>query len=552
MAKSVEQIKAESHHLRGHLYEEVFESLEPGVSEESRQVIKFFGMYMQDDRDQRRARKEDGLDPAHTFMVRIAIPGGRLRADQYLAIEDLSDDIGRGDFRLTSRQAIQVHGIAKGKLSPLVSRLHKIGISTLAGCGDVERNIMTCPVPDGGGVRDQVRSVAESLSKTLKPRTGAYVELFVEGQRVYGIREEEPLYGDTYLPRKFKTGFAIEGDNCTDVFSDDIGIVAHADDQGDLENFTVIVGGGLGHSHGIPKTRAFLGQLLGRIRPENLEVVVKAIMTIQRDYGNREDRRYARMKYLVDNWGLDVFRTEVEARSEIRFAPPGGLGFQRAEDHLGWHPEQRYLGLFVPQGRVVGSVRQAISHIVRAISPELCVTPQQNLLLVGIDQAQKREAERIWQEHGLKRAEALLSIHRISIACVALPTCSLALAEAERAFPELMQRLESEWVRLGLGSESIVVRMTGCPNNCVRSEMAEIGFVGSSPGKYHIYLGGSPAGTRLAIKFRERVLFDELIPTIIPLLEWYAEERRPQQAFGDWAHNLGMHLLEQRMQKVRS
>lgn len=551
MAKSVEQIKSESRHLRGHLYEEVFESLEPGVSEESRQMMKFFGMYMQDDRDQRRARKEAGLHPAHTFMARIALAGGHLHADQYLAIDDLSDDIGRGDFRLTSRQAIQIHGIAKRGLLPLVSRLHEIGTSTLAGCGDVERNIMTCPVPDGGNIRDQVRDIAESLSRTLKPRTAAYVELFVEGQKVYDVREEEPLYGDTYLPRKFKTGFAIEGDNCTDVLSDDIGIVAHTNDQRGLDSFTVIAGGGLGHSHGIPKTRAFLGQPLGRIRPEHLEDVVKAIVTIQRDYGNREDRRYARMKYLVDNWGLDVFRTQVEARSHIRFAPPGALGFQGAEDHLGWHPSEGYLGLFVPQGRIVGNVRQALSHIVRAIRPDLRVTPQQNLLLVGLDETQKREAERIWRAHGLERAEALLPVSRISMACVALPTCSLALAEAERVFPELMRRLEREWMRLGLRSVSIVVRMTGCPNNCVRSEMAEIGFVGSSPGKYHIYLGGSPSGTRLATKFCERVPFDALIPTVLPLLEWYAKEREPQQAFGDWVYDVGMPLLAKEVQ-IRS
>jgi sulfite reductase (ferredoxin) len=550
VAKSVEHIKAESRHLRGSLYEEVFELFDGGVSEESRQLMKFFGMYLQDDRDQRRAQKEAGLEPAYAFMVRIALAGGRLTAEQYLAIDALSEEIGRGDFRLTSRQAIQVHGIAKRGLSPLVTRLHEVGTTTLAGCGDVERNIMACPAP--GGIRDQVRAIAESLSRELKPRTGAYLELFVEGRKVYDIREEEPLYGDTYLPRKFKTGFAIEGDNCTDVLSDDIGIVAHGDQQGNLESFTVMAGGGLGHSHGIAKTRAFLARALGRVLPEDLEAVVKAIMTIQRDYGNREDRRYARMKYLVDAWGLEAFRAEVEARAGVAFLPAVPHRFDRPEDHLGWHAEDRYLGLFVPEGRVAGPVRQALFEIVSAIKPDFSVTPQQNLLLLGIDEQQKAKAGQIWRNHGLSLAEALAPVRRISMACVALPTCGLALAEAERVFPDVMRQFQAEWARLGLAQEPILVRMTGCPNNCVRSEMAEIGFVGSSPGKYHLYVGGSPSGTRLAEKFKERVPFEALIPTVRPLLEWYANERKPRQSFGDWAHEVGMDSLQQRLQEVVS
>lgn len=551
MGKSVELIKAESRHLRGRVYEEVYQSVDLGVSEESRQIMKFFGLYMQEDRDERKVRKAQGLDPNLTFMVRVALAGGRLTADQYLALDALSDEIGLGHFRLTSRQAVQVHGIAKQGVPHLISTLHQLGATTLAGCGDVERNVMTCPIPDGG-IRDQVADIADQLARYLKPKTGAYLELFVNGQKVYDIQEEEPLYGDTYLPRKFKTGFAVEGDNCTDVYSDDLGIVAHPGPEGDLAAFTVIAGGGLGHSNGIPKTKAFLGQVLGRVHPEDLTRVVEAIVLTQRDHGNREDRKYARMKYLVEAWGIEAFRAEVERRAGVRFEAGEAPVFGPPQDHLGWHPTRegrRYLGLFIPQGRVVGGVREALYEIVDRFRPELRVTAQQNLLLLDVTEEARFEIEKLWQARGLDRAELMHAVSRVSMACVALPTCGLALAEAERVFPQLLGQIDVAWTRLGLAAMPLVVRMTGCPNNCVRSEMAEIGFVGASPGKYQVYLGGNPQGTRLAQKFRERVPLDALIPTIEPLLTWYAHERKAGQAFGDWVVEQGVETLTERLQE---
>lgn len=554
MSKSVELMKAESRHLRGRVYEEVYESLDPGVSEESRQIMKFFGMYMQEDRDERKVRKAQGQDPNLTFMVRVALAGGRLTADQYLALDALSDEIGLGHFRLTSRQAIQVHGIAKQGVPHLIRTLHQLGATTLAGCGDVERNVMTCPVPDGG-IRDQVADIADQLARHLKPQTGAYLELFVNGHKVYDMQEEEPLYGDTYLPRKFKTGFAVEGDNCTDVYSDDLGIVAHPGPEGDLAAFTVIAGGGLGHSNGIAKTKAFLGQVLGRVQPEDLTRVVDAIVLTQRDYGNREDRKYARMKYLVEAWGIEAFRAEVERRSGVRFKASDAPVFGPPQDHLGWHSTREgrgYLGLFIPRGRVVGRVREALSEIVNRFRPELRVTAQQNLLLLDLTAEARFEIEELWQARGLQRAESMHPVARVSMACVALPTCGLALAEAERVFPRLLEQIDTVWTDLGLADMPLVVRMTGCPNNCVRSEMAEIGFVGASPGKYQLYLGGSPRGTRLAQKVRERVPFDELMTVIQPLLTWYAAERQPGQAFGDWVHEQGAETVQERLQEVVS
>lgn len=550
MGRSVEEIKAESRHLRGRVYEEVYQSVDPGVSDESRQILKFFGLYMQEDRDKRKIRKAEGLDPNPTFMARLALSGGRLTADQYLAIDSLSDELGMGHFRLTSRQAIQIHGIAKEGVRHLIFRLHAEAITTLAGCGDVERNVMTCPVP--GGIRDEVAALADDLARHLKPQTGAYLELFVHGQKVYDIREEEPLYGDTYLPRKFKTGFAIEGDNCTDSYSQDLGIIAHPSPDGKLAAFTVLVGGGLGHSNGLAKTHAFLAKPLGRIQPKDLTAVADAIVTIQRDHGNREDRKYARMKYLVEAWGIEVFRDEVERRASVRFKPASNMVFDGLQDHMGWHPKadgHGYLGLFIPGGRVIGPAREALREMVGQFHPDLRVTAQQNLLVMGLTAVEAQQMEAIWTDRGLELADAMHPIRRISMACVALPTCGLALTEAERVFPTLLARLEDAWSQLGLSQDPLVVRMTGCPNNCVRSEMAEIGFVGASPGKYHIYLGGSSEGTRLAQKFRERVPFDELVPALEPLLAWYAKERTTGQSFGEWVSVHGVAALQERLQE---
>lgn len=546
MSQSVEQIKAESHHLRGNLYEEIYESNDMGVSEPGRQLIKFFGMYQQENRDQRRIRKAAGLPGLYHFMVRIALAGGALTARQYLAIDSLVDAIGQGDFRLTSRQAVQIHGVAKGDLAALVKTLDQFGMTTLAGCGDVERNITSCPAPDP--LRDEVQAIARSLAQHLKPRTGAYLELFVEGRRVHEVREPEPLYGDSYLPRKFKTGFAMEGDNCTDIYSDDVGIVVHVQNR-QIYEFTILVGGGLGHSHGIARTRPFLAQPLGAIMPHELFAVMDAIVTMQRDYGNRSDRRFARMKYLVDEWGLDAFRRKVEERSHVDLKPPRDLIWQSPSDHLGWHEVDSgsgYLGLYVPGGRMTKPLRSALRAVLRRYPQDLRVTPQQNLLILGLSEEKAHDVEKMLQGSPLKPSAAVSPLRRLSMACVALPTCGLALAEAERVFWELQNALEREWFKLGLGDEPLIVRMTGCPNNCVRAELAEIGFVGCAPGKYHIYIGGSPDGSRLSQKFCERVGFDDLVKTVLPLLRWYVQERDQGQSFGDWAYAQGVDVLSRR------
>ncbi|MCY0897366.1 MAG: NADPH-dependent assimilatory sulfite reductase hemoprotein subunit [Firmicutes bacterium] len=555
MARSIEQIKAESRHLRGHVYDDLYNRDDSGVSEDSRQLMKFFGMYQQEDRDQRRAWKSAGLNPEHRFMVRVALAGGDMAAEQYLAIDALADDLGLGHFRLTSRQAVQLHGVHKGDLPELIQHLYQLGATTLAGCGDVERNVMCCPAPDGGGLVDEVRCLAQRVSHELKPQTRAYLELFVEGRKVWDVAEEEPLYGETYLPRKFKTGMAVQGDNCIDVYSQDIGLVAHPDSTGHLAAITVLVGGGLGHSHGVLRTHPVLAKPLGTVAPQDLLAVVTAILTVQRDYGNRDDRRFARMKYLVEAWGIDSFRQEVERRAGLSLEPPLPLGWQEAADHLGYHAisqNRGYLGLYIPQGRIAGTLKEVLRGIVADYRPALRITPQQNLLLLDLDRDVAFTIQDRLEAQGYLRAERLTPMRRAAMACVALPTCGLALAEAERVFLPLQQQIEEEWVKLGFRDMPLVVRMTGCPNNCVRAELAEIGFVGAAPGKYHIYLGGNRLGTRLNHKFRERVPYEELFRAIQPLLHWYAQERVADQSFGDWVESLGVDRLAARLEEVTS
>ncbi|MCY0878359.1 MAG: NADPH-dependent assimilatory sulfite reductase hemoprotein subunit [Firmicutes bacterium] len=555
MARSIEHIKQASHHLRGQVYDDLYHRPESGVSEESRQLMKFFGMYQQEDRDFKKLWKSEGKEPEHRFMVRVALAGGDMTADQYLALDALADAVGLGHFRLTSRQAVQIHGVHKGDLPALVQRLHQTGATSLAGCGDVERNVMCCPAPDAGGVRDEVRALAHQLASDLKPQTRAYLELFVEGRKVLEAVEEEPLYGEAYLPRKFKTGMAIAGDNCVDVYSHDIGLVAHPSPGGHLEAVTVLVGGGLGHSHGVQRTHPVLAQPLGTIAAEEVGRVATAIVTVQRDYGNREDRRFARMKYLVEAWGIDAFREEVERRAGLKLDAPRELTWQDQADHLGYHPlsdAKGYLGIYIPGGRIVGRLKETLRELVAEYRPHLRATPQQNLLWLDLTEREAQTIQARLEAAGCPPAETLSPTRRISMACVALPTCGLALAEAERVFFPLHQRIEEEWTTLGLREVPLVVRMTGCPNNCVRSELAEIGFVGSAPGRYHIYLGGNRSGTRLSRKFRERVPYEELFSTIQPLLHWYARERAEGQGFGDWVEAMGVDTLAARLEEVRS
>lgn len=540
MKSKVEEIKANSRFLRGDLHDEIYHTEETGVSDASYQLLKFHGVYQQDDRDERKPRRRQGHQPAYSFMIRVAIPGGMMSAEQYLALDEFVVSQSVASMRITSRQALQLHGLAKIQLPSLIRKLESVAMTSQSGCGDVVRNIMGCPLPTGDAAHEALREMALLLSKRLKPQSRAYFELWVEGERAWEVRDDEPLYGATYLPRKFKIGLAMEGDNCIDVYSQDIGIVAHSG-AGGIESLSLLVGGGLALSHGVKETHARLAEPLGKVSPARLLSAVEAIVSVQRDFGNREQRRYARMKYLIDAWGVEKFRQVVEKRLPFAFDPPSELHFTPLDDHLGWHAmddTKGVMGFAIPMGRIRDTEtvqwQTGLRDIIREFSPQIILTPQQNLLLVGISSDQRAGVEKKAQAYGMKLPDDLPLIIRHGMACPALPTCGLALAEAERVFPELLEDIQRIWVAMGLGAEDLHVRMTGCPNNCARSFLAEIGIVGCGPGLYHLYIGGSPDGTRLNRLFKERVPLDKIPGALHPLFQCYRAQRKPGESLGDF------------------
>lgn len=545
----LERIKERSAGLRGPLVEELAND-STHFSGDALQILKFHGSYQQDDRDVRRDRKRAGLEPAYSFMVRSKIPGGVLTADQYLVHDRLADEYGDGTLRITTRQGFQLYGVVKGDLQSTIHALNEALVTTLGACGDVERNVLSCPAPIPGGLRDEVIDVARGLSDRLLPRTRAYHELWVDGERVTDPPPEpEPIYGERYLPRKFKTAFAFPDDNCTDLLSNDLGFLAVAS-NGRLSGFNVVVGGGLGQTHKKPETFPRLADTLAFVTPEELLEVATAVVEVQRDHGNRANRRVARMKYLIHERGLDWFRQEVERRVGRSLAEPADVPITAIHDHLGWHEQtdgRRFFGLFVENGRIKDTdrirLRSALLTIAERLGPGVRLTTQQNMLLTGITPGREQELETILDDHGVPTEQGISTVRRWSMACPALPTCPLALAESERVMPGVVDELETELDRLGLSDSAMTVRMTGCPNGCARPYTADLAFVGRSLDKYVVYVGGNLEGTRLGVEYADLVPRDELIATVRPLLERFRAERHDHERFGDFCERLGPEAL---------
>jgi sulfite reductase (ferredoxin) len=565
----VERIKQESRGLRGPLAQELLAPSDH-LSEAAKHILKFHGSYQQEDRDQRQARKRAGLGPDYQFMTRSRVPGGVLTAPQYLAHDDLATRFGNGTLRVTTRQTVQLHGVLKGDLRAAIGALNHALVTTLATCGDVVRNVVTCPAPDLHGVREEVQRVARDLSDALLPRTRAYHEIWIDGEKAdlegagvvndgeasaAGGRdpsasdapngEPDPIYEGRYLPRKFKATIAFPDDNCTDVYANDLGLVV-VEEHGHLAGFNVLVGGGLGQTHGKEETYPRLAEPLGSATAAEVIDVARAVVLAQRDHGDRANRRRARLKYLIDDRGIEWFRSEVESRLGRPLAPPAPTAVTGVHDHLGWHEQADgvwYLGVFVESGRIQDAhgieLRTAIRRIVETLAPGVRMTPQQNVLLTGISERGRTWVERTLREHGVLPLERISSVRRASMSCPALPTCPLALAEAERVLPSVITEMEAELARLGLADVQLSVRMTGCPNGCARPYTAELAFVGRSLGSYMVYVGGSPDGTRLAQKHADLVPRAALIATVRPLLERFARERLPDERFGDFTHRLG-------------
>jgi sulfite reductase (ferredoxin) len=551
----VERIKAASNHLRGQIAEELSAPAEP-FSEDSAQILKFHGVYQQDDRDRRKEARARGADKHWQMMIRTRIPGGVVSPEGYLAHDDVARRWGNGTVRITTRQAIQLHGVLKGDLKETIQGISSALMTSLGGCGDQERNILCCPAPEGGKFRAEVNKFLASLVGELSARTRAYHEIWIDGELAGGgipEGEVEPLYGETYLPRKFKTAIAIEGDNCVDVYSNDLGLVAMRGRDGGLAGLNLVVGGGLGRTANKPETFPTVALPLAFVEPEQAVAAARAVVTVQRDFGDRVNRRHARLKYLIHDRGVDWFRERVQERLDFQLQPPRPMTWTPVDDHLGWHRQpggELYYGLYVENGRIQdqGEVRlsSALRALVEQLRPMLHLTPQQNLILIGLKPAHKERVEAVLREHGVPLSEDVSNTLRHSMACPAYPTCGLAVAESERALPGLIRLIEGMVGELGLGGERISYRMTGCPNGCARPYLGDVGFVGTTLGKYDVFLGGDFDGTRLNELFARNIPLEEIPALLRGPLAAFAEERGPGEGFGDWCHRSGVATLRER------
>lgn len=539
-----ETIKAASEGLAGSI-QSSWESDAATFSGEDAGLIKFHGSYQQDNRDNRAALKRAGEEKDWIFMVRSKIPGGRLTADQYLAHDELSRKHSYGSLRITSRQGFQMHGVGKKSMKGVIKGINDSRLSTLGACGDVNRNVMTCPVNDLDwradlGMEDLARRIADHFA----PRSTAYFEIWCDGEK-WGEKitpnREEPLYGKTYLPRKFKMAVAAPEDNCVDIYANDLGAEAVHDGKR-LLAWDLMIGGGMGFTHSKEETYPRLGSRLVRVSPAEVLEVIEAVVTIQRDFGGRADRHHARLKYLLDDRGLDWFKEELFRRIGRDLPDAGPMPQYKVEDHLGWHEDRfgkLYLGLPIDSGRIQddgsGAVMTGLRGVVSKYRTGVRLTPQQNIILTDIEPANRGEIEAMLRDHGARFVEEVSALRRRSIACPALPTCGLALADAERALPGLMEKLEA----LGSSEALVDIRISGCPNSCVRTPSAEIGVAGRGPGKYAIYLGGSNQGTRLAYKLRETVKVEDLAPMLHELIASWRRTAPADESFGDWSWRLG-------------
>jgi len=530
-----EQLKLASPTLAGTIAETLADAQPERFSDDDNQFLKFHGIYQEDDRDLRKTGKK------YIMMIRVRVPGGAITPVQYLELDRLSEQYANQTLRITSRQTLQFHGVLKSNLATVIREINESLLTTLATCGDVVRNITVPPSPGEGAVGAELLAQARKLSEFFSPTTPAYHGIWLNGTEL-NLNDDftDPLYGKTYLPRKFKIGFAIPPVNDTDVFTNDVGLIAIVE-EGKVVGYNLAVGGGMGRSHGNETTFARLGDAIGFITPEQLEQTILAVVTIHRDFGDRSNRKHARLKYVVAERGADWVRGEIERRAGIHIQPTRPFAFTRAGDPFGWHAQpdgKQFLGLFIETGRLkdtaTNRTKTALRTIVERFQPEVRFTPGNNLILVNIRPEDVAAIAKNLDAHGVPKPETISAVRRASTACVALPTCGLALAESERAFPGVLTRIESALAEVGLAEQPIILRIAGCPNGCSRPYVAEIGLVGKAPGKYQLYLGGNEAATRLARIWKEVVKDEELLAELLPLFTRYAQERLPGEAFGDW------------------
>ena len=536
-SKSVEEIKSESHALRGTI-EETLRSESSHFSDEEYQLLKFHGTYQQDDRDQRTARKKENLDKAWMFMVRSKLPGGALTAEQYLAHDRIAGDLGNGTLRITTRQGFQLHGVLKGDLKACIERINDSGITTWGACGDVVRNTTGAPSPFKDEAHLDAQRLAREVSDAFLAKTRAYAEIWLNGEQLNNETDEpEPIYGKLYLPRKFKIGIAIPPRNDIDVYTNDLGYISHLE-NGKVTGYTVVAGGGFGMSHGKTETFPALAQPLFYIPQEYAVQAAIAVVTAQRDHGNRADRKQARLKYLIAERGIDWFREEVLKRLDAPVESPKKVHWDTVSDVFGWHKQgdgKLFRTLWIEEGRIKDTDgrrwRSAFRKLAEKFGFPIRLTTNCNIIFHDIDPSLKNQVTRILTDHGIPKPKDLTETRRLAQACVALPTCGLALAESERVFHLVLDKIDGVLREFNLTEEPILIRMTGCPNGCARPYNADIAFVGRMPGKYAFYVGGSVTGERLA-GLQERTIAIEDIPAKVrELLAEFVENRRGNETF---------------------
>jgi sulfite reductase (ferredoxin) len=553
---AVEVIKESSQALRGSIGEELHKDSDH-FSEQDKQLLKFHGSYQQEDRDARKARRGEGLGKHYMFMVRCKIPGGRVTAEQYLTLDKLADAYGNSTLRFTSRQGIQFHGVLKSHLKDTIAGINSCLLTTLGACGDVERNVMCCPAPlHQDEVHAELQATARRLALHLAPRSGAYHEIWLNGQPVthlsqhQGKREpqagEEPIYGKVYLPRKFKTGLALPEDNCIDVYGQDLGLLGIVENH-KIVGYNMLVGGSMGMTHGNANTFPMLARPICFVPAADIIESVEAVVKLFREHGNRADRKRARIKYVVHDWGVEKFREVLSGYLGGMPAQPRPVTVSGYHLHLGWHPQgdgKWFYGLSIENGRVKddGSLRlrSGLRAIVERFQPEIRLTGMQDVLLCNLDSSALPILESMLKEYGMVQPSQISNVRKHSMACPATPTCGLAISEAERALPTIMDELETLLKQLGLERETLGVRMTGCPNGCVRPYQSEIGIVGRSGDKYVLYVGGHIHGDRMNYPLKDLVPRGEIVATLEPLLRHFRDERRVEENFGDYCHRLGV------------
>jgi sulfite reductase (NADPH) hemoprotein beta-component len=536
-----ERIKEASRFLRGTLSEGLAEIATGAISEDDAQLVKFHGTYLQDDRDLRAERTKKKLEKAFSFMVRLRLPGGVCTPAQWLALDRLARDYANGTLRLTTRQTFQFHGIIKSNLRTAMQGIDAALLDTLAACGDVNRNVLATSIPYQSRAHRAALELAHAISDHLLPHTPAYREIWLDGEKILGGEDEEvvePVYGKTYLPRKFKTVVAVPPANDVDVFAQDLGFIAILDRDDSVAGWNVTVGGGMGMTHGEPETYPRTADVMGFCLTEDAVAVAEAVVTVQRDWGDRTDRKHARLKYTIEDRGLAAFRAEVERRTGKPLQEPRPFSFASTGDRYGWtegEDGRGHLTLFVENGRVRDvpggpAMLAGLRAIAEAHDGEFRLTANQNVVVANVQPANRAAIDELVARHGL--TSHATALRRNALACVALPTCGLALAESERYLPSLVTALEERLAAHGLAEHEITIRMTGCPNGCARPYLAEIGLVGKGPGRYNLYLGAAFDGSRLSKLYAEDLEHDGIVAALDPLFAAFAAERREAERFG--------------------